>query len=33
LRIVRVLLLFLLALVLLPYLVAPFYRTGHPVSA
>jgi monofunctional biosynthetic peptidoglycan transglycosylase len=33
LRIVRILLLILLAVLLLPYLVAPFYRTGHPVSA
>ncbi|MEZ0058455.1 monofunctional biosynthetic peptidoglycan transglycosylase [Bradyrhizobium elkanii] len=33
LRIVRILLLLLLALLLLPYLVTPFYRTGHPVSA
>ena len=32
-RIVRILLLVLLVLVLLPYLVTPFYRTGHPVSA
>lgn len=33
LRIVRILLLLLLALLVLPYLVTPFYRTGHPVSA
>ena len=33
LRIVRILLLLLLVLLLLPYLVTPFYRTGHPVSA
>ena len=32
-RIVRILLLVLLALLVLPYLVTPFYRTGHPVSA
>ena len=32
-RIARNLLLILLAVLLLPYLVAPFYRTGHPVSA
>ena len=32
LRIVRILLLILLAVLLLPYLVTPFYRTGHPVS-
>jgi len=32
LRIVRNLLLIALALLLLPYLVAPFYRAGHPVS-
>ena len=31
-RIVRILLLILLAVLLLPYLVTPFYRTGHPVS-
>ena len=31
-RIVRYLLLILLVLLLLPYLVAPFYRAGHPVS-
>ena len=31
-RIVRYLLLILLVLLLLPYLVAPFYRVGHPVS-
>ncbi len=33
LRIVRILLLVLLAVLLLPYLVTPFYRTGQPVSA
>ena len=33
LRIVRILLLILLAVLLLPYLVTPFYRAGHPVSA
>jgi monofunctional biosynthetic peptidoglycan transglycosylase len=32
LRIVRYLLLIFLVLLLLPYLVAPFYRVGHPVS-
>lgn len=32
-RIVRYLLLIVLLLLLLPYLVAPFYRTGHPVSS
>jgi monofunctional biosynthetic peptidoglycan transglycosylase len=32
LRIARNLLLVLLALLLLPYLLAPFYRVGHPVS-
>jgi monofunctional biosynthetic peptidoglycan transglycosylase len=32
LRIARYLLLILLAILLLPYLVAPLYRTGHPVS-
>jgi monofunctional biosynthetic peptidoglycan transglycosylase len=32
LRVVRNLLLISLAVLLLPYLVAPFYRTGHPVS-
>jgi monofunctional biosynthetic peptidoglycan transglycosylase len=32
LRIVRILLLILLAVLLLPYLVTPFYRAGHPVS-
>ena len=31
-RIVRILLLIVLVLLLLPYLVAPFYRVGHPVS-
>ena len=32
LRIVRILLLILLAVLLLPYLITPLYRTGHPVS-
>ena len=32
-RIVRILALVLLVVLLLPYLVTPFYRTGHPVSA
>ncbi|HET6839942.1 MAG TPA: transglycosylase domain-containing protein [Bradyrhizobium sp.] len=32
-RIARHLLLILLAVLLLPYLLAPFYRIGHPVSA
>jgi monofunctional biosynthetic peptidoglycan transglycosylase len=32
LRIVRILLLIILVLLLAPYLVAPFYRVGHPVS-
>src|SRR5260370_2845161 len=32
LRLVRILLLLLLAVLLLPYLVAPLYRTAHPVS-
>ncbi len=32
LRIARTLLLILLVVVLLPYLLAPLYRTGHPVS-
>ena len=32
LRIVKTLLLILLVALLVPYLVAPFYRTGHPVS-
>jgi monofunctional glycosyltransferase len=32
LRVVRILLLILLAALLLPYLLAPLYRTGHPVS-
>ena len=31
-RLVRISLLLLLAVLLLPYLVTPFYRTGHPVS-
>src|ERR1700750_966546 len=31
-RAIRALLLILLALLLLPYLLAPFYRAGHPVS-
>ena len=33
LRIVRIFVLILLVVLLLPYLVTPFYRTGHPVSA
>jgi len=33
LRILRILLLSVLAVLLLPYLLAPFYRAGHPVSA
>ena len=33
LRIVRILLLILLVVLLLPYLLAPLYRAGHPVSA
>ena len=32
LRIARYLLLILLAILLLPYLLAPLYRAGHPVS-
>src|ERR1700759_3248737 len=32
LRIVKTLLLILLVALLVPYIVAPFYRTGHPVS-
>jgi monofunctional biosynthetic peptidoglycan transglycosylase len=32
LRIVRILLLLLLVVLLLPYVLTPFYRTGHPVS-
>jgi monofunctional glycosyltransferase len=32
LRVARILLLILLAVLLLPYLLAPFYRVGHPVS-
>lgn len=32
-RIVRNLFLIVLALLLLPYLIAPFYKVGHPVSA
>ncbi|HEX9471548.1 MAG TPA: monofunctional biosynthetic peptidoglycan transglycosylase [Bradyrhizobium sp.] len=32
-RIVRTLLLILLVALLLPYLVTPFYRTGHPLSS
>ena len=32
LRVVKILLLILLVALLVPYLVAPFYRTGHPVS-
>ena len=31
-RIVKTLLLILLVALLVPYIVAPFYRTGHPVS-
>ncbi len=31
-RFVRILLLVLLAALLVPYLIAPFYRSGHPVS-
>ncbi|MCP4615150.1 MAG: monofunctional biosynthetic peptidoglycan transglycosylase [Bradyrhizobium sp.] len=31
-RIVRILLLIVLVMLLLPYLAAPFYRAGHPVS-
>lgn len=31
-RLIRILLLFVLLLVLLPYVVTPFYRVGHPVS-
>ncbi|MEA2883861.1 MAG: monofunctional glycosyltransferase [Bradyrhizobium sp.] len=31
-RLIRTLLLFVLLLVLLPYVVTPFYRVGHPVS-
>jgi monofunctional biosynthetic peptidoglycan transglycosylase len=33
LRIIRILVLILLGVLLLPYVVTPFYRTGHPVSA
>jgi monofunctional biosynthetic peptidoglycan transglycosylase len=33
LRVARNLLMILLAVLLVPYLVAPFYRVGHPVSA
>jgi monofunctional biosynthetic peptidoglycan transglycosylase len=33
LRIVRILLLLVLAVLLLPYVLTPFYRAGHPVSA
>jgi monofunctional glycosyltransferase len=33
LRVVRTILLVLLAVLLVPYLLAPFYRIGHPVSA
>jgi monofunctional glycosyltransferase len=33
LRIVRILLLFVVALLLLPYVLTPFYGVGHPVSA
>ncbi len=32
LRVVRIFLLILLVVLLLPYLLTPFYRTGHPVS-
>ncbi|HLZ02505.1 MAG TPA: monofunctional biosynthetic peptidoglycan transglycosylase, partial [Bradyrhizobium sp.] len=32
-RIARNLLLILLAVLLLPYLLVPLYRTGHPASA
>jgi monofunctional glycosyltransferase len=32
LRVARILLLIVLALLLVPYLLAPLYRTGHPVS-
>ena len=32
LRVARILLLILLAVLLLPYLLAPLYRAGHPVS-
>jgi len=32
LRVARILLLIVLAVLLLPYLLAPFYRVGHPVS-
>ena len=31
-RVVRIFLLILLVVLLLPYLLTPFYRTGHPVS-
>ena len=31
-RIVKILLVLLAILVLAPYVVAPFYRTGHPAS-
>jgi monofunctional glycosyltransferase len=33
LRAVRILTLILLAVLLVPYLLAPLYRIGHPVSA
>ena len=33
LRLIRILLLAVLVVLLLPYLLAPLYRTGHPVSA
>jgi monofunctional biosynthetic peptidoglycan transglycosylase len=33
LRVVRTILLFLLVALLVPYVLAPFYRVGHPVSA
>ena len=32
-RLIRILLLVVLVVLLLPYLLAPLYRTGHPVSA
>ena len=33
LRIVRILLLLLVAVLLVPYVLTPLYRSGHPVSA
>jgi len=33
LRVVRTILLVLLVALLVPYVLAPFYRVGHPVSA